>query len=42
MSPKARKKKDSFKEKNWYQVIAPKSFKNKPIGEIIGSENNIL
>jgi len=42
MSPKARKKKDSFKEKNWYQVIAPKSFKNKAIGEIIGSENNII
>ncbi len=42
MTPKARKKKDSFKEKNWYQVISPKSFKNIPIGEIIGSDNNII
>ncbi|MFX1276314.1 MAG: 30S ribosomal protein S3ae [Promethearchaeota archaeon] len=42
MSPKARKKKDSFKEKNWYQVIAPKNFKNKIIGEIIGLDNNVI
>ncbi len=47
MSQKARKKKSklrrvSFKDKEWYTVISPKSFNFKPIGEIIGMENNIV
>ncbi|GAI62700.1 unnamed protein product [marine sediment metagenome] len=47
MSQKARKKKAklrkiSFKDKTWYSVIAPKSFDFKPIGEIIGMENNLI
>ncbi len=47
MSQKARKKspklrKVSFKDKDWYTVISPKSFNFKPIGEIIGMENNII
>lgn len=47
MSQKARKKspklrKVSFKDKDWYTVISPKSFNFKPIGEIIGMENNIV
>jgi len=47
MSQKARKKKSklrrvSFKDKEWYTVIAPKSFNFKPIGEIIGMENNLI
>ena len=46
MSQKAKKKKSklrrvSFKDKEWYTVIAPKSFDFKPIGEIIGMENNV-
>jgi small subunit ribosomal protein S3Ae len=46
MSQKAKKKKSklrrvSFKDKDWYTIIAPKSFNFKPIGEIIGMENNI-
>jgi small subunit ribosomal protein S3Ae len=46
MSQKARKrkakiKKVSFKDKNWYTVIAPKSFNFKPIGEILGVEGNL-
>ncbi|MHA1350162.1 MAG: hypothetical protein ACTSPZ_04905, partial [Promethearchaeota archaeon] len=46
MSQKVKKKKSklrrvSFKDKEWYTVIAPKSFDFKPIGEIIGMENNI-
>ncbi|MBY9020798.1 MAG: hypothetical protein KGD67_07060 [Candidatus Lokiarchaeota archaeon] len=46
MSQKVKKKKSklrrvSFKDKDWYTVIAPKSFNFKPIGEIIGMENNI-
>ncbi|GAH38097.1 unnamed protein product [marine sediment metagenome] len=47
MSLKARKKKAklrkvSFKDKSWFSVIAPKSFDFKPIGEIIGMENNLI
>ena len=38
---KAKIKKVSYKDKNWYEVIAPKSFNFKPIGEIIGVENSI-
>jgi len=38
--PKA--KKALFKDKTWYEVIAPKSFNFKTIGEILGLENNIL
>ncbi len=46
MSQKVKKKKSklrrvSFKDKDWYTIIAPKSFNFKPIGEIIGMENNI-
>ena len=47
MSQKARKRKAkikrvSFKDKDWYTVIAPKSFNFKPIGEILGVEGNIM
>jgi len=46
MSQKARKRKAkikrvSFKDKDWYTIIAPKSFNFKPIGEILGVEGNI-
>jgi len=46
MSQKVKKKKSklrrvSFKDKEWYTVIAPKSFDFKHIGEIVGMENNI-
>jgi small subunit ribosomal protein S3Ae len=46
MSQKVKKKKSklrrvSFKDKEWYTVISPKSFNFKPIGEIIGMENNL-
>ncbi|MGV9172644.1 MAG: hypothetical protein ACOC35_08755 [Promethearchaeia archaeon] len=36
------KKKVSYKDKSWYSVIAPKSFDNEEIGQIIGSEGNIV
>jgi len=47
MSSKARKKKAktkkvTFKDKNWYQVITPKIFNHKPIGEIIGFEDTLV
>jgi len=47
MSQKAKKKgpklrRVSFKDKDWYTVISPKSFNFKPIGEIIGMENTII
>ncbi|MFX0076537.1 MAG: hypothetical protein ACFE96_13930 [Candidatus Hermodarchaeota archaeon] len=47
MSQKAKKKgpklrRVSFKDKDWYTVISPKSFNFKPIGEIIGVENNVI
>jgi small subunit ribosomal protein S3Ae len=47
MSQKVKKKKSklrrvSFKDKEWYTVISPKSFNFKPIGEIIGMENNLI
>lgn len=47
MSQKVRKKKAklrkvSFKDKSWFSIIAPKSFDFKPIGEIIGMENNLI
>ena len=47
MSQKAKKKgpklrRVSFKDKAWYTVISPKSFNFKPIGEIIGMEENIM
>ncbi|MBY9009780.1 MAG: hypothetical protein KGD74_07945 [Candidatus Lokiarchaeota archaeon] len=46
MSQKVKKKKSklrrvSFKDKDWYTIIAPKSFDFKPIGEIIGMDTNI-
>ena len=47
MSLKVRKKKTkakkiSFKDKQWYTIITPKIFNYKPIGEIIGFEDNII
>ena len=39
---KAKVKKVTFKEKNWYKVISPKSFNFREIGEIIGLPNNIV
>ena len=47
MSSRARKKKIkikkvSWREKSWYQVITPKIFNFKPIGEVIGIEDNIV
>lgn len=39
---KAKFKKVSFKDKDWYEVVSPKIFKFKPIGEILGVDNNIL
>ena len=47
MSQKAKKKgpklrRVSFKDKDWYTVISPKSFNFKPMGEIIGMEENII
>ena len=46
MSQKAKKKKPklrrvTFKDKEWYTIIAPKSFNFKPIGDIIGMDNTI-
>ena len=38
---KAKIKKVSYKDKDWYEVIAPKSFNFKSIGEIIGVESSI-
>jgi len=47
MSSRTRKKKTkikkvSFKDKHWYEVITPKIFKFKSIGEIIGVEDNLM
>ncbi|MHA2007292.1 MAG: hypothetical protein ACXABO_14780 [Promethearchaeota archaeon] len=47
MSSKARKKKlktkkVTFKDKNWYQVVTPKIFNFKPIGEIVGFEDTLV
>ncbi|MFX1311651.1 MAG: 30S ribosomal protein S3ae, partial [Promethearchaeota archaeon] len=47
MSSKSRKKKTkikkvSFKDKQWYEVITPKIFNFKSIGEIIGIEDNLI
>ena len=39
---KSTRKKPDFRSKSWYEVIAPKAFNNKLIGEIIGNDNNIL
>ncbi len=39
---RVRQKKTTFKEKTWFTVEAPKSFKNKRIGNIIGLDNNII
>jgi small subunit ribosomal protein S3Ae len=39
---KTSQKKVSFKFKEWYKVIAPKSFNFKQIGEVIGIESNIF
>jgi len=46
MSQKAKKKlkskKVSFKDKHWYQILTPAIFNFKPIGEIIGTESNLV
>jgi len=47
VSTKARKKKPkikkvTFKDKSWYQIITPKIFNFKPIGEILGVEDNVM
>jgi small subunit ribosomal protein S3Ae len=47
MSSKPRKKKTkvkkvSFKDKSWFQIITPKIFNYKPIGEVLGVEENII
>lgn len=47
MSQKAKKrkakiKKTTFKDKNWYECFAPKIFNHKSLGEIIGIENNVM
>ena len=47
MSSRAKKKKlkvkkVSFKDKDWWMLIAPKIFNYKEIGEIIGFEENIV
>ncbi len=48
MSQKSRRKKQakskkiSYKDKDWYEVIAPKSFNYKPIGKILGLENSLI
>ncbi len=47
MSQRAKRKKKakskvSYKDKVWYEVIAPKTFNFRNIGEIIGLEENIL
>lgn len=39
---KLKGKKVSFKDKDWYEVVTPKIFDFKPIGEISGLESNIL
>jgi small subunit ribosomal protein S3Ae len=39
---KLKGKKVSFKDKQWYEVITPKIFDFKPIGEISGLENTII
>jgi len=39
---KAVSKKVSYKDKAWYEIIAPKSFNFKSIGEIIGLEKGIV
>ncbi|MHA1689319.1 MAG: 30S ribosomal protein S3ae [Promethearchaeota archaeon] len=38
--PKA--KKVSYKDKNWYTVIAPKNFNYQELGDIIGTEKNVV
>ena len=47
MSSKAKKrkpkiKKKTFAQKNWYSVVASKSFNFKPLGEIIGLDDNLM
>ena len=47
MSQKVRKrkvkvKKVSFRDKLWFEILAPKSFNFKPMGEVIGTENSII
>ena len=39
---KLKGKKVSFKDKQWYEVVTPKTFDFKPIGEISGLENNLV
>jgi len=39
---KPKLKKVTFKDKNWYKILAPRIFNNKEIGEVIGTESNII
>ncbi|MHA1146737.1 MAG: hypothetical protein ACTSR8_00665 [Promethearchaeota archaeon] len=39
---RAKPKKVTYKDKTWFEVIAPKNFNFKSIGEIIGLENSIM
>jgi small subunit ribosomal protein S3Ae len=39
---KAKLKKVTYKDKIWFQVVAPRMFKFKPIGEIVGLDNNVM
>jgi len=39
---KTKIKKVTFKDKSWFQVITPKIFNFKPIGEILGFEDNVM
>ncbi|MFW9969986.1 MAG: hypothetical protein ACFFDF_07275 [Candidatus Odinarchaeota archaeon] len=47
MSSKGRKKKPkakkvTFKNKQWYQIISPRAFNFKPMGEVIGLEDTLM
>jgi small subunit ribosomal protein S3Ae len=47
LSSKARKKKPkakkvTFKDKHWYQILSPKTFNFKPIGEVLGLEDTLI
>jgi len=39
---KVKTKRVTFKDKNWYSVVASKNFNFKPIGEVIGLEDTLI
>ena len=39
---KAKSKKVSFKDKIWYDVLAPRNFNFKSIGQIVGADKSIV